>query len=148
MNYAGVFLQKISSSQKITNHKHKLRQITTTPNKTSAMCSATHIFLSVPCYGRRLAEVEMEESEVAWSYPEKQVLREQIRKRWCNINWCWCVPESAGLSGVCFPKEGLSGAERDRLHESLTLSVSWWKRGGLGKKTPSPTDTQINTLPV
>lgn len=87
-------------------------------------------------------------TRVAWSRLEKYALREQIRKWWCNINWWWCVPGSAGLSGVCLPKEGLSGAERDRRDESLTLSVSWWRRGGLGKETPSPTDTQINTLPV
>lgn len=58
------------------------------------------------------------------------------------------MPGSAGLSRVCLPKERLSGAGRDRRDESLTLSVSWWTRGGLGKETPSPTDTQINTLPV
>lgn len=37
---------------------------------------------------------------------------------------------------VCFPKEMLSGAEKDRQDESLTLSVSWWRKEGLGKGDP------------
>lgn len=52
------------------------------------------------------------------------------------------------MSGVCLPEENLSGAKRDRRDEPLTLPVSWWMRGGLGKETPSPTATRINTLPV
>lgn len=58
------------------------------------------------------------------------------------------MPGSAGLSWVFLPEERLSGAGRDRRDESLTLSVSWRRRVGLGKGTPCPTDTQINTLPV
>lgn len=84
--------------------------------------------------GGRLREVKKQGSEVAWSHPEKQALRGEIRKWWCNINWWWCMPGTAGLSGVCLPKEMLSGAERDRQDESLTLSVSWWRRGGLGNR--------------
>lgn len=49
------------------------------------------------------------------------------------------MPATAGLSGVGLPKEMLSGAERDGQDESLTLSVSWWRREeGWGTETTSP----------
>lgn len=58
------------------------------------------------------------------------------------------MPGSAGWSRVFLPEERLSGAGRDRRDKSLTLSVSWRRKEQLGKETPSPSDIQINTLPV
>lgn len=110
----------------------------------SATCSES-IHRTFPCYWRR-GLGEAGDGTVARSHPERRALKEQIIKWWHYINCRWRVPGRTELSRVRLPEERLSGSERDRKDGPLTLSVSG--RGGLGEETPSPTDTQINTLPV